>query len=467
MSIDNIPTYYQGGTFDPSNIFNIYEGQQINNLNGPVSTQIYTVESTTAPLPNGNTKMAIYKVQKTGAVLDLSTFSGSADGQSITVFNDFSSNFPLTTTIRMALISIRPGSSAQFVFNGGQLYPVSISPQVVGQTFTVAAGYGFNVNDTGNYISTNSILYSYDGYIWCKSNMPNDIQVMKSVYNNTLLWVANGFGGFGGFGSSAPLCFLYSYNGKDWIQGQQTSIQGFITYGVGNWFCVGTANPTNSFATSINGITWTERADQFDGAECKCISSNGDAIVAGFSNGDIYYINVFNSTTWINVTTSGLQDCSAIYASTDIYVVGGKGIGTNGPLRYSTDLTTWTECTNNTSMTECRSVSFNGNQWVATGTDSSGLNVVIANSVNGITWNTSQLIEISVIGNVIGSVVQWNSQTWIVSLVTITYNYDKTEAQYGSTLYYSSNGINWSSPVVVDAGVLSMASLGGGIFSVG
>jgi hypothetical protein len=118
-------------------------------------------------------------------------------------------------------------------------------------------------------------------------------------------------------------------------------------------------------------------------------------------------------------------------------------------------------------MTECRSVSFNGNQWVATGTDSSGLNVVIANSVNGITWNTSQLIEISVIGNVIGSVVQWNSQTWIVSLVTITYNYDKTEAQYGSTLYYSSNGINWSSPVVVDAGVLSMASLGGGIFSVG
>jgi hypothetical protein len=46
-------------------------------------------------------------------------------------------------------------------------------------------------------------------------------------------------------------------------------------------------------------------------------------------------------------------------------------------------------------------------------------------------------------------------------------NNDKTEGQYSSTLYYSSNGINWSSPVVVDAGVLSMASLGGGIFSVG
>lgn len=97
MSIENIPTYYQGGTFDPSNNFNIYESQQINNLNGPVDTQNYIVESTDsaiAPLPNGNTKMVIYKVQKTGVVLDLSTLSGTIDGQSITVFNDFSSNFP-------------------------------------------------------------------------------------------------------------------------------------------------------------------------------------------------------------------------------------------------------------------------------------------------------------------------------------------------------------------------------------
>jgi hypothetical protein len=445
MSIDNIPTYYQGGTFDPSNIFNIYEGQQINNLNGPVSTQIYTVESTTAPLPNGNTKMVIYKVQKTGVVLDLSTFSGSADGQSITVFNDFSSNFPLTTTIRMALISIRPGSSAQFVFNGGQLYPVSISPQVVGQTFTVAAGYGFI--DTGsNYISTNSILYSYDGYIWCKSNMPNDIQLIQSVYNNNGLWVANGFG------EHVTSCFLYSYNGKDWIQGEQTSIVGFLSYWNGFWVCVGTANPTNSFATSEDGITWTEEQDPFGGNACQCISSNAVSIVAGFDNGSVYVISVLGDG-WVEIVTP-LQECNSIYASEGgTYVIGGVGTD-GGPLYFVTlPVDFVTECTNNTPMNICYNVSFNGNQWVATGTDSTGLNFVIANSVDGETWNTSQLIEIS--GLFSSSELQWNSQTWILSLLDTP---SDDNPDYISTLYYSSNGINWGSPIVVDVGVGSMSS---------
>jgi hypothetical protein len=122
MSINLIPTNYSSIVFSPFNSsYNSYTEGQINNANGPVSVEYYSVTGSVAPIPTGNSKLVAYILTGNDATIDISEPNSlpgvGLNGQVISIFNNSASMSNLFVKLQGGqTIIIIPGTGTEFTY---------------------------------------------------------------------------------------------------------------------------------------------------------------------------------------------------------------------------------------------------------------------------------------------------------------------------------------------------------------
>jgi hypothetical protein len=194
-----------------------------------------------------------------------------------------------------------------------------------------------------------------------------------------------------------------------------------------NLFVMGGGSVTNRYIiTSPNGITWTGRSTPagFDTCYGVCFSPELSLFVAT-SQSSPYIIYSSNGTTWSSATVAG--PCSAVCWSPELQIFVAQGSGTT---YTSSDGITWN--TGSALDTLIFATSLNGLCWspelymfIMANEGSGG--AILHTSSDGLNWTT----RISPGG------AAFNSCIWVPELSVIAVN-------KSSTIYYSFNGIDWS-----------------------
>jgi hypothetical protein len=270
--------------------------------------------------------------------------------------------------------------------------------------------YTFGPSQQNMYImglgndSSNSILYSYNGFDWLSVN--NNKQIVdqcNSIKYNGNMWVA--------VGSGTNNSIAYSYNGLDWS-------------GVAN-------SKTNIFTNSGSSIEW-----------------NGNMwVVGGSGTNSIAYS--YNSINWIGLGLGIFStNCNDIMWNGSMWVAGGSGTNT---LAYSYNGINWFGIGLGIFSNNSNGIAWNGNMWVAVG---NGTSNNIAYSYNGIDWSGIGLSIFSTIGND----VLWNGNIWVAvgsGTNSIAYSYngiDWTGVVNSTTIFSAGQSLLWNGNMLLAVG---------------
>ena len=303
--------------------------------------------------------------------------------------------------------------------------------------FTNVLNFGYN-NSTKMWIAvgyltpstTNpAIGYSYDGINWNKTN--NSFSSLSNSTCSSVLVLKNGtwIGGLNCSTSSLTNSFTYSYDGINWNISNYTLGNYFYVYSLaknGNEdnviYVAGgiTSYSVPAIYYSLNGNTWFLASGAIFSSSNIIVSSiiwTGSYFYAGLVSNTsstptipyplIYSIDGTNWITLSNTVIASYNINALLYTNTKLsninikqpYVLGGNIQGTNyysNSLAYSEDGISWRGLGCNF-MTNCNSIAFNGEIWVAVG--NSGFNSAYnaAYSYNGYDWNGLTIINNSIV----------------------------------------------------------------------
>lgn len=261
--------------------------------------------------------------------------------------------------------------------------------------------YIYNVMYANNTFvaTTMSSIRSSDGVTWqLTGHYPSAPSGFYGLAYGAGLWVAGTNGG-----SSTYRIFTSSDNGITWNGINSPFVSGdyiySIAYGNGVFVAQG-GSSTFKIATSIDGVSWTNRSNQ--------ITSIG---VVSFANGKFFLVSgsntCYSSTNGITwSSSSAIPSQSPVVYGNGVYVM--LGYSTNNGVATSTDGVTWT--TRSTALTSAgfgtnismKNLTYAEGIFVAV-----GFNGSVATSIDGVTWtkktsanfSTSQLYGITYANN--------------------------------------------------------------------
>jgi hypothetical protein len=182
----------------------------------------------------------------------------------------------------------------------------------------------------------------------------------------------------------------------------------------------------------------------------------------------------YNGSTWFTGNTSSvvINSVRAITSNGSMWVIG--GIADTKTMAYSYDGLNWSGSSNsNILSSSCESIFWDGTKWWALGGQDSGTSYSMATSTDGITWTYTGITDtqatytmaynndIYVVGISLGSGIKYSTDgsNWfnavgitntlrIVSIVSNGTTFVASSwpsVNGGNKLYYSNDGINWSS----------------------
>lgn len=257
-----------------------------------------------------------------------------------------------------------------------------------------------------------STFYSTDGINWSGPNTVTGTPTLNSVTygNGKFIAVAED---------------IYTYDGVNWKQIYGPSPAGFnkINYSNGIYFLCG----NNGIFYSTDGINWS-------------IGTGTSGILYSATHGDGKFITVGKPDTGNNVifySDDGKNWQSANYTSDNFKlnsVTYGNGkfvaVGDNGAAYYSNDGINWDGPNIITGTPTLKSVTYGDGKFVAVGDN--GAQGRAFYSLDGINW-----IAVGDVNPFLGGGNSLNS---------VTYGNGKFAAVgVGGTIYYSYDGVNWSS----------------------
>ncbi len=329
--------------------------------------------------------------------------------ENVQLFNNYLPMIYVNTNLSTDLYQLR-SNTISYSYDGFNWKKTSSPFDVLSNKLPLGISSSYNKiviaglsNDSSSNPST-QVIRSSDGINWevCGTALFSDMA--RCVANNNRgTWVVGGRYRLG----SPPVTMYYSNNDTKtfristsaayptglsgeilgevnsviWAEFYDINIQSiFIAAGSISSTC------TNSVSTSSNGVSWAGLGNVFGGTtKCYTLCFNGTTVVAGCSDGKIFWSN---------------------------------------------DGITWTLSTGTVPNINIRNIAWNGNIFVAVGDGSNNTNICYSN--NGKIWNASSTI--------------WDSSK---NLLSIAYDGEKflvgTNDISGTNLGYSYNGINWKS----------------------
>ena len=298
---------------------------------------------------------------------------------------------------------------------------------MVTENFTVVGGFG-----VGN---SNMLGYSYDGITWQKARSVNTNPApVTGVAWNGEVWTATTVN------SSTPI--LFSSDGMNWAAVPGISPTLFTQGATGvawngtTWLITGTgSNNTLAYSTDGVNILPVEGSGVLMGGQAIRAAWNGTLWVA---TGNIGMAYSYDTSNWYPVLGSPTRNAHGIAWNGSYFIATGTGPST---ISKSYDGLTWTGIDVSSNIfsppeTGGWGIAWNGSMWVAVGgggVDPSGNpSVLSVFSYNGETWYTGDLGMVVAYGVEFG--VTWNGNVWIAGGTDIS----------GHTIAYSSDGMNWS-----------------------
>lgn len=245
------------------------------------------------------------------------------------------------------------------------------------------------------YVATTyagGLWYSTDGKTWSYGGLGGgESGSIGSIYYNGKqksgkMWVAN----------VAANGLAYSSTGKSWTA-IGAPISSCVRYAIDTWVAVG----PNGIYRSYNGTIWAE-VDSVSGIFYSVCHGNG-VWVAGGENGLLYYSS--NGTTWTEcttITTSSPGDFKHICYKGGIWIAGSS----KGGLFYSSNGRYWYQ--SNVTSGGFKSIDYNNDIWFATCNGDGDGDCGLYRSVNGKTWSKVT----SFIG--VPLCVTHNDERWII-----------------------------------------------------
>jgi hypothetical protein len=278
-------------------------------------------------------------------------------------------------------------------------------------------------------ININPLAYTYDGITYQSSTSPIVLNTITKVDFNGYQWVACGYN------VNETDSLLLSSDGINWTTPVDNVLPVSIfdvVYGQKKWVAIGindSENYVSRVAYSSDGMNWTLAAFNSDNGISGffCIAYNGSYFLIGAIN---RIMKSSDGITWTNVdVTNILGAVRSITWNGNIWVAGGNN---THPIGYSYDGVTWNYSTSaDLIINSGNTVVYNGTLFLAGGT---GLYKLIS-SKDGINWTGVMLDtdETYLPGSI--SDITWNGTYWIVTNSTN----DVTDPK----IAYSSNLINW------------------------
>jgi hypothetical protein len=267
---------------------------------------------------------------------------------------------------------------------------------------------------------------SYDGLTWTAVTMPSADYSAVTWGNNRYVAI--------GFGTSAA----YSLDGVTWTASTLPRSQGWesVAYGGGVFVAVGETTLGGStiyYATSTDGITWTERT--FNNGDWRDIVYGNSEFVAINSNGSSQ-VSSSGTASWTSSGSLGNDYTSVAYGN-GRYVAVTQNSGIN-EASWSTDGLTWTPDRGIITTARWDNVAFGSGLFVATpfATDISGApSDQTMYSSDGVTWFPGTLPQPAI----------WSGIAYSPDLyqrfVAVGYNF--TGSEYVAVAAVSRDGITW------------------------
>lgn len=275
--------------------------------------------------------------------------------------------------------------------------------------------------------TSGALSFSRDGIEWY-NNIGTDV-ITNNI--NNICWYSNIFLA----GSNGINTILYSYDGINWYAINNSNNIFSITCNNiirfnNRWIAVGSGN--SSIAYSDDGFNWIALGNTYFTIGNMLYSN--DNIIFAVGQGTYSFIYSFDGINWVPIANSNslLSIAYGVYYNNlyDVWVIVGEG--TINRIIYSYDLITWTNVVNSNLLfsIRCRSITFNGNIWVASGEG----NNTIGYSNNLLNWYGNGL---SIFSNIGYSVMHFNKP--IVSVQTPIFSLGSGI----NSFTYSLDGIQW------------------------
>jgi len=291
----------------------------------------------------------------------------------------------------------------------------------------------------------------------------NNGQISFGTLSNCRALCFNGKGWLAALGNNAGTvsAFFNSVSGTVWSSNVasgtilNSNVNNIIW--TGTYFVavgLGTANintgETNSISRSLDGSNWTACINGFTGQGFS-VAYNGYRMVAvggGVTEDTIKFSND-HGLTWTNATGPFATQGNGIACNGRIWVAVGNDGTTAGSIKYSYDGITWFNVGENGFTTDGINVAWNGNVFVAIGNST---NFFIKYSFDGIIWKNVTLSSSSPITK---GQVTWNGTTFILV---------NNSATTTDRVWYSSNGINWTSGANTAIGIIYTAGYSSNVY---
>jgi hypothetical protein len=275
-------------------------------------------------------------------------------------------------------------------------------------TFVIVGG----LDNTGAYSTTG-------GSTWTASTLPT-INFFSVIYG------ADKFVAVGPLGAGA-----YSTDGITWTSSTMPALVAFngVAYGASGYVAVGTTsagNPTTTYATSGDGISWTSRT--FSNGAYSCITYGNGNYVAWTNSGTAYVSS--DGISW--TSQSGLTNSvNAVTYGNGYYVA----VSQNGTITWSTNGSSWSTTSAYATQT-WDSIAFGNGRFVITGINT---NQALWSETGTSTWYDTTLpggiSNVSWLAPAYGTVA--SQPRWICA------GYYFTGPGYTSTIAISTDGQTW------------------------
>jgi len=316
----------------------------------------------------------------------------------------------------------------------------------------------------GGSTTTNALSSSYNGLTWntfgtAPFYFPFPTDRINTFATNGTILVAGG-------GNGSPLNSLCYSNdsGITWT-GLGISIFSYACYGMvynpNSGMFVAVGQGTNSIAYSYNGINWTGLGTTLF-TTGRCIDYIGGYYIAGAITGTHFLATSPDGINWTGIgkplSTSGIYgiaSCRPNPNSSVKWVAVGSGSVSIPTVIYSTDSSggNWTNAANNTLLTTCYGITYNGTKWILCGGTTNGTS--LAKSDDGSTWSQ------------IAGVQTGNAQAWAItndgSSTFVAVGNGSTLTTSTNIVVSTDNGVTWSQKGLITT---SNGAGGGPMFSV-
>ena len=194
---------------------------------------------------------------------------------------------------------------------------------------------------------------------------------------------------------------------------------------------------TNKLAYSTDGINWSASStgNAIFTTNCSAVCYGGTIWAAGGVGAMAYS---YDGIAWTSTTQPSGYAINCIAFNGNLWVaVGSNAAGANG-ISYSYDGINWTVSTSGSALLrDGYSVAWNGVLWVAGGRQYSSSGSIMVYSYDGINWTNISSITTSTLSYVTPNSIAWNGSAWFVTGLS------GSSGSY-KTVYTSVDGIHWT-----------------------